>query len=299
MHEEVIRKEAREWEGKSKGMPLGYRIFVWLMRTAGLYPAYFLLVFVAFYYFLFSRETSRHSYCFFRKRMHFSALKSRWKVYVSYFMIGQVIIDKVAIMSGMAKNFSSTSTGSENLKQIVREGKGGILLGAHLGNWEIAGQFLLNYDGVVNIVMYEGEEAQIKQYLESVTGKRRFNVIPVKPDLSHVYLMSEALQRGELICMHADRFMEGNRTMAIPFLGSEALFPAGPFQLVRSLKAPFTYVYGVKTGPMHYDFFARPLRDARNFASVKAIMEDYAHDLEGMVRLHPEQWFNYYDFWKQ
>jgi predicted LPLAT superfamily acyltransferase len=27
------------------------------------------------------------------------------------------------------------------------------------------------------------------------------------------------------------------------------------------------------------------------------MLEDYVHDLEGMVKQFPEQWFNYYDFW--
>jgi len=29
------------------------------------------------------------------------------------------------------------------------------------------------------------------------------------------------------------------------------------------------------------------------------MVKDYANDLEGMVKQYPEQWFNYYDFWKK
>jgi predicted LPLAT superfamily acyltransferase len=180
---------------------------------------------------------------------------------------------------------------------MAQMGRGAILLGAHLGNWEIAGHFITKYDTVVNIVMYDADHEQIKSYLESVTGANRFKVIPIKTDLSHVYLMSEALMRGETICMHADRFLPGNRTAPMPFFGEDALFPTGPFQLVKALKAPYTFVYGVKSGPSHYDFYARPLREARDFGSLEDMMKDYVTDLESMVRNCPGQWFNYYDFW--
>ena len=286
-----------QWDGKSKGTPLGYRIFVAVMATVGLYPAYFLLLFVVLYYFLFSFKTSKHSYSFFRMRCGYGIIRSVAMVYWSYFMLGQSLVDKVAAMSGLSGKFTSTSNGAENIVKMAEMKRGSIMLGAHLGNWEIAGHFIARYDTVVNILMFDGDHEQIKGYIDSVTGGKKFKIIPIKGDLSHVYLMSEALMRGETICMHADRFLPGNRTLPVPFLGEEALFPTGPFQLVRALKAPYTYVYGVKTGPLHYDFYARPPREVNDFGSIEAMMKDYVNDLESMVRKCPGQWFNYYDFW--
>jgi predicted LPLAT superfamily acyltransferase len=218
-------------------------------------------------------------------------------VYWSYFMLGQSIIDKVAVMSGLSKKFTSTSTGSENIVKMAEMKRGAIMLGAHLGNWEIAGHFISRYDTMVNILMYDNDHERIKNYLDSVTGTNKYNIIPIKADLSHVYLMSEALARGETICMHADRFLPGNRTAVMSFMGEDALFPTGPFQLVKALKAPYTFVYGVKTGATHYDFYARTPREANDFASIDMMMSDYVSDLESMVRKCPGQWFNYYDFW--
>jgi predicted LPLAT superfamily acyltransferase len=286
-----------QWEGKSKGTPLGYRIFVGILRYLGLYPAYALLVFVAFYYFLFSWTTTGHSYSFFRKRCHFGILRSIGMIYWSYFMIGQSLIDKVAILSGLGNKFTSRSNGAENIAQMAAQKRGAIMLGAHLGNWEIAGHFIARYDTVVNVLMYDGEHEQIKALMEQVIGGKKFNIIPIKADLSHVYVMSEALMRGETICMHADRFVAGSRTAAIEFMGEKALFPTGPFQLIKALKAPFTYVYGVKTGATHYEFYARKPKEVTDFAGMEEMMQDYVKDLESMVRKCPSQWFNYYDFW--
>jgi len=288
-----------EWEGKSKGLPLGYQFFVMVLRYLGVLPAYLFLYLVVPYYFLFSWKTSRPALDFFRKKIGYSWLVSWGKLFRTYYLIGQIVIDKVVVMSGMSKKFTSESFGAENLKKMVSMNKGGILLGAHLGNWEIAGHYLLNYNNTINIVMYDGEDLRIKEYLESVTGGRKYNVIAIKNDLSHIYAISEALERNEIICMHADRFVKGNRTTLVNFLGEDAPFPQGPFQLIKTFKAPYTFVYGIKKSTTHYNFFARPIRAVPADATVESLMKDYVQDLEGMVKKYPEQWFNYYDFWKK
>ncbi len=86
-------------------------------------------------------------------------------------------------------------------------GKGGLLLSAHVGNWEAAGYLLERLNTNISIVMFDGEHQKIKQYLEKVTATKKASVIVIKDDLSHVYAINEALSRNELVCMHADRFM--------------------------------------------------------------------------------------------
>ena len=63
--------------------------------------------------------------------------------------------------------------------------------------------------------MFDGEQEQIKEYLASVTGKKMVNIIFIKNDLSHIYEISDAFTNNELVCMHADRFVEGNKTLEI------------------------------------------------------------------------------------
>lgn len=289
-----------EWKGQSRGTPIGYRIFIFLIRTFGLRAAYGLLVFVAGWFFVFDpQKSNRVMFQYFHERIGFSKFKSWWKIYTNYRLIGQILIDKVAVMSGLSDKIKFTSHGAEYFKAMLQEQRGGFLLGAHLGNWEIAGHFLAGYGDAVNIVLYDGEHQQIKEQLERATGGKQFNVIPIKNDLSHVYAINEALQRNEIICMHADRFLPGNRTQTVSFLGKEAQFPTGPFQLIKSLRAPYTFVYGLKSAATHYDFYARPHRIATNETKVDDILKEYVADLEKMVQQAPEQWFNYYDFWAE
>jgi predicted LPLAT superfamily acyltransferase len=288
-----------EWQGKSKGTPFGYRVFIAILRNFGVKPAYAFLYIIASYYFLFSWQSSRWSYYFFHKRMGYSKLKSILKIYESYLMLGQTLIDRVVVSAGIGGKITSESFGAENLHNMVALKKGGILLGSHIGNWGIASQYLMNYDKNINVLVYDIEHEQIKKTLEETTGGRGYNMILIKDDLSHIFEIGEALQRGEIICMTADRFMPGARTASVKFIGEYAQFGVGPFQIIKSFRAPYSFVYGVKAGGTHYHCFARPHREVTRESTTEQIMQDYVQDLEGIVMKYPEQWFNYYDFWKK
>jgi predicted LPLAT superfamily acyltransferase len=289
------------WEGKSKGSKAGYKIFVFVVTTLGVLPAYFLLRFVAFYYFLFSWSSSRYTYNYFRRRLGFSISRSLLNIYRNYYVFGQTLLDKIVVMAGIENRFTYDFDGEENLRAIVANGKGGILLSGHVGNWEAAGHLLKRLDTRINVVMFDGEHERIKQYLGQVTGGRNFNVIVVSNDLSHVYAISEALARNELICLHADRFLEGNKTITKSFLGAQALFPAGPFLLAAGFNVPVSIVFAFKESATHYHFYGSPLFQ-RQATENKIVFTDkltdaFTSQLEQKVKMYPEQWFNYYNFW--
>jgi predicted LPLAT superfamily acyltransferase len=289
------------WEGKSKGNQLGYRIFVFVCRTLGIFPAYFLLRFVACYYFLFSWSSSKHIYRYFRFRLGYPAWRSLLKIYSNYYVFGQTLLDKIIVMAGIENKFTYHFDGEENLRQIAEGGKGGILLSAHVGNWEAAGHLLKRLNTRINIVMFDGEHQRIKHYLDQVTGGKNFNVIVIKNDLSHVYAISEALSRNEMICLHADRFLEGNKTFTSNFLGAEAEFPAGPFLLAAGFHVPVSIVFAFKETATHYHFYGSPLLDRSDSENRKAftdkLMHSFVAEMEQKLKMYPEQWFNYYNFW--
>lgn len=292
-----------QWKGKSRGNRLGYSIFVFLIKTFGPAPAYLLLRFVAFYYLLFSASSSRHIHSYFRHRHGYSSVRSLLGVYHNYYLFGQTLLDKIMVMSGMGSRFTFDFDGEDNLLRMVNGGKGGILISAHVGNWEAAGHLLERLKTPVNVVMYDAEHQRIKDYLAEVTGGRKFKVIVVREDLSHVYAIGEALQRNELVCLHADRFLDGNKTFSTGFLGGLAHFPSGPFMLAATFGVPVSVVFAFKESSSHYHFFGSDLmqrapgEDSRSFR--EKLSRTFVQQLEEKTRRYPEQWFNYYNFWAE
>jgi predicted LPLAT superfamily acyltransferase len=289
------------WQGRSKGTPLGYRIFVWICHHLGLKPAYALLRIVAFYFFIFSRQSSNAIYQYFRKRHHFGVFDSWWRTYRNNYLLGQTLLDKMAVFSGIENRFTYHFDGLDNLRQMVSMGKGGILLSAHTGNWEMAGHHLGHLNTKINIVVFDAEHEKIKNYLDGLS-KKEFNVIVIRDDMSHVYRMGAALANNELVCMHADRFLEGNKTMTLSLLGAEAPFPAGPFLMAAGFNVPVAFVFAFKETDIHYHYFGSPLVQRPENESKKdfalRLAQLYVSDLEKKIKQYPEQWFNYYDFWK-
>lgn len=289
------------WQGKSKGTPLGYRIFVAVIKRSGVLLAYILLRLVAFYYFLFSYNSSKIIYRFYRNRLNHSVLRSLLYLYRNYYIFGQTLIDKIAVMAVSENKFTYNFDGEEILRQITAMQKGGMLLSAHIGNWEIAGFLLKRLNTKINIVIFDGEHERIKQYLESVTQKSTAKFIIIRNDLSHIYEIAAALKNNELVCMHADRFVEGNKTLSTNFLGQPAKFPLGPFLLATQFKVPVSFVFAMKESSFHYHFFASPIKafpDASKEIYMQQMLADFVVSMEEKVKAYPEQWFNYYDFWQ-
>lgn len=289
------------WQGKSKGTPLGYRIFVVTLKHLGLTPAYALLHLVAFYYLIFSFRSSRIAYRFYRHRLAYSPGKSIRYLYKNYVRFGESIIDKIAVLSGTPTRLSFNFDDEYLLHDMISKGRGGLLLSAHIGNWEVAGNLLRRLKTKINIVLFDGEDEAIRKYISGVTGNWQVGVIVLKDDLSHIYAISEALRNNELICMHADRFLEGNKTISAAFLGSKARFPVGPFVLAQTFKVPVTFVFAMKQTKFHYYFYASQLQDDYSQEKTKGMqlmVDKFAADMEEKVKSYPDQWYNFYDFWQ-
>ena len=289
------------WRGQSRGTPFGYRIFIFLIKYAGIRSAYFLLYFVGFYFIFAGSKKTQNFY--FQKIHGLSKWRSFWSRYRNNFRFGQILIDKVAALSGNASQFTFDFDGENYLREMK---EGGFMIGAHMGNWEIAGELLKRLEVKVNILMYENERQQIKQLLDNVQSEKTMNIIPLKDDLSHILAIKQAMERNEIVVIHGDRFVEGAPSMGKLFMGKKALFPYGPFYLAARFNKPISFAFAFKETANHYHFYATPqktypriknLNDRKEVSGM--ILHDYIEILEDMVQKYPEQWFNFYEFWEE
>ncbi|WP_298474497.1 lipid A biosynthesis acyltransferase [uncultured Maribacter sp.] len=288
---------AKKWEGKSKGTVLGYKIFVFFIKFLGLSSAYFILNFVVVYYFFFSKQGRESSFEYFNNRLKYSKFKSLISVLKNTYVFGQTIIDKIAISSGLRNKFSYEFDGEHNITNLIKKKQGGILISAHVGNFEIAEFFFdeIDHSSQIHLVTTDSEHEQIKSYLESVTGKSNIKFILVNEDLNHIFEIKAALDKGGLVCFTGDRYFEGNKTLTQSLLGEEAEFPAGPFLMASRLNVPVLFVYVMKETKKHYHLYAR--RAKANSRDAQGLLKEYTESVEWMLRKYPLQWFNYFKFW--
>ncbi len=298
-------KKETKWDGQSKGKVLGFKIFVFILNNFGLNPAYFLLSFVSCYYFLFSKPNV-FIRDYFKKVHGYSNLKARLAVYKNNFILGQTIIDKVAVMAGAKNPFHVIHKNGKQLEDIAKIGKGGILISAHIGNWEVAGQGLNRLNTPFNILMYSNEKENIKEYMDGVMTEKKINIISIDEETkSHIIELHKAFTNNELVVMHGDRYREGAKTITVPFFGTPAKFPAGPFIMAAKFGVPLCIAFAVKIDKHTYEFSIeepiivdRVRGDAQLEKVCNELAVKYVSAVEKMVLKYPHQWFNYYDFWK-
>ncbi len=294
-----------KWDGQSRAKVTGYKLFYVILATFGLSPAYFILRFVAFYYFLFSKPNI-HIRNYFMQVHGYSNLKARVAVYKNNFLLGQTILDKVAVMSGIKNAFKVIHVNGNMLNELTAIGKGGILVSAHIGNWEVAGQGLNRLGTAFNVLMYSNEKEEVKEYMDGKMKEKKINIIAINEETkSHIIELHKAFTNNELVVMHGDRYREGAKTLTADFFGRPAKFPAGPFVMAAKFGVPLCIVFAVKTDNHTYQFSTEEpiqVNRVRGEAELERVCEEllqkYIVEVEKMVKAHPHQWFNYYDFWK-
>jgi predicted LPLAT superfamily acyltransferase len=293
-----------EWQGKSRGGLWGYRFFIFILRKFGISFAYFFIRIIAIYYLFFSRKAFKAILFYFNTIIKYKRFKSFFKTYKNFILLGEVLVDKMASLFGYNNLFTYCFDGEENLKEIIDSNKGGLLIGAHIGNWEIASHQLNRFKGKINLLMLDAEKRKVDKLLSNVSVHypENVNMIVVKDDFSHIYEVCKALQNKEIVCVHGDRFLKDSKTEIIKFLGKEAAFSTGPFILAAKFKVPVCYFYGMKEPRRHYHLYAFNSKIDTTLYSKNIPVDmllEYTTNLEQIINKYPEQWFNYFQFWQE
>ncbi|MDR1203338.1 MAG: acyltransferase [Tannerellaceae bacterium] len=293
-----------DWKGHTRGGTFGYGFFILLIRLLGIKVAYAFLCLVVVYFIPFAPKATCATWRYARNILHYGYFRSVGFLFLNYYRLGQTLIDKVAIGLGQVHSYHfDFGENYEDFLDILNGQQGVILIGAHVGNWEIGAPFFNDYGKKMNIVMFDAEYQKIKDLLAKHRDESHYKVIPVNEDnLTHVFRISDALNRNEYVCFQGDRFAKGTQTLSAFFMGKEAFFPAGPYLLASRLDVPVIFYFAMREKGMRYSFnfvLAEPVEKGKGKKPEEAILGQYIKALETIIRNYPEQWFNYYDFWKQ
>ena len=167
------------WSGKSRGGSFGYNFFVLLIKVFGINCAYIFLAFITIYFIIFAPKASKSIWWYNRNILKYNPLKSFYKLYIHFYTFGQTLIDKVSIGMGLESKYSFEFDNYNKFLEILDSGKGVILIGAHIGNWESGSAFFGDYSKRMNIIMFNNEYQKIKQVLDKNSKFKHYNIIPI------------------------------------------------------------------------------------------------------------------------
>jgi len=287
---------------RERGSILAIKIMAWLCRRCNHRLVNLLLYPITAYFFVTSRAAHKASKRFFA----LATAETNWSnFYRQLLCFSRSLVDRITMLNGDADVFKVNHSGRDSLMNSLKDGRGLIMLGSHLGNFEACQLLADDRMGItIHIVAYFSGSAKVRQALDAINPALHRRVIdPAEPDA--VLRMRDVISKGGVLAMLGDRTGIGNRKVTLEFMGKPADFPSGPYHLASILGCPLFCFFGLRTGPFAYDTFAIRLFDALQTnrggrdREILLYAQRYADILAEKAREYPSNWFNFSEFWNE
>jgi predicted LPLAT superfamily acyltransferase len=284
-----------------RGTPASLHQMAWIAVRWGRAITRLLLCPVTLYFVIASRAARQTSYEFLKRARGGSV--HWWHVFRHFYCFGATILDRLYLLRGEFERFRVTIHGREVLQRQLENGKGCILLGSHLGSFEVLRALGVMQRSVPLKVLMDTEHNQnITRFFDALNPTIAGTVIaPDRPDT--LIRVRESLDAGCFVGMLGDRVFGADKTTQCHFLGAPATFPAGPILLAAMMHCPLILFFGLYRGgnryEIHFEHFADAIfldRDHRA-EETQSWMQQYVARLEHYARRAPYNWFNFYSFW--
>lgn len=290
------------------GTVFGIRLLVLVTRAFGRRIAGLVLYFVALYFALVRGAARRASRDYLRRM----GLGSRFRDVVAHLhTFARVSLDRLYFLTGNWKPFTFEQVNHDGLVAAAESKRGVLLVGAHLGSFEVMRCRARSYELPINVVVDFSNAARINSVLRTLSPESDTRLISLADDaVAAMLAIRAAIERGELVAILGDRAPATSsreaasaRAVKVDLLGAPAELPTGPWLIAHALRCPVYFVAGLYTPPNHYQLHFELLasevvldRKDRQ-GSIARYAQRYADTLERHARAAPLNWFNFYDFW--
>ena len=189
--------------------------------------------------------------------------------------------------------------GKEHLDKSYAEGRGVLLLTAHLGNWEFLGGWLVKMGYRLTALARRMSYQRHENVLEGLRKDSGFDSI----DRNDTREILRRIRQGHLIAILSDQDIPKLDGVYVNFLGRLAYTPTGIVLLALKTGAPIVPMFIIRQPDgRHRITFRQPLElvrtGERNWDTLLNTIR-YTNVIEEMVRAHPEQWMWFHDRWRQ
>ena len=287
---------------KERGSALLLRFMSWLSLTLGRRLTRPIVYGIAAYFLLAVPAARQASRAYLQRVL---GRPAGWgDLYRHILAFASTIHDRIYLLNDRHELFDIRIHGEELLQTPEINDSGVLILGAHLGSFEVLRAIARrNTTRQVCAAMYPENARLLNSMLAQVNAGVVLDIITLG-QLDAIFTLKERLDAGAMVALLADRAVRQDGQRLIPFLGDPAPFPLGPFRLAGLLKRPVFFMTGLYRGGNRYDVHFERLADFSHIAhaqrdeAIQQAMQRYAQLLEQHCRLDPDNWFNFYDFWE-
>ena len=278
---------------KQYGNALGHKIILAIYKVLGYKFVSFILNFVVLYYVVFTPSVKQSLDSYYK---HLGLKLS----FVAYFR--HIKLFSLSIFDRFISRIKpdELSFERENREAFLSLQEGGIVLLSHIGGWATAGYSMRAKIPPMNIVMHEVTKDEISELEKSKQRQNETNVKIIdlnKGAIAANIQIANALMNKEVVAMMADRVTDPRKVVSVDFLGSKVLINKNPFDIAYRFKKPLVATFVVLTKEKHYKLIFKDI--AIDEKSLEEIAQEYINILTKIIKIYPNQWYNFYDFFNQ
>ena len=283
-----------------RGSATAMALMTWLTLRLGRAATRWLLPFICLYYYAAAPAARRASRAFLARAL--GREPGAADVLRHQLSFAATLHDRLLLASGGNAPLELEVSGAAEIERLLGRGRGCILVGSHLGSFEILRALGRSRGKPVNVLMHEANAEKAKTLFARLAPELERRVLAAgRPET--MLRIKECLERGEIVGILGDRALGRDRTQRCAFFGAPALFPTGPWLLAAALGAPVALFFGLYRGGARYEVIFETLtegegvpREARQGVAAGWLAR-YVARLEHHARRAPYNWFNFYDFW--
>lgn len=286
---------------RERGSAFALHLVGWIARCFGRGCSRAVLYPITLYFFLTARRARAASYdylCRVIRREPSPAERFR-----HFYWFASTILDRVYFLTGGVAGFDVRVTDPDGLWQRIRARQGCVLLGAHVGSFEMLRTLAVDEHQVrLKVLMRTEQNAVVTRFLAALNPSIADTVVELR-GLDDMLRLRDHVEQGGLVALLADRVLPGEPWVECEFLGSEARFPLAPFRLAAALRVPIYLFFGLYQGGRRYDACFEVLEVDRNLPAaersrtIRHLAQQFAGRLAWHVRRAPFNWFNFFPFW--
>lgn len=305
------RPNSQHWAAQQeRGSFLLMKFIALAVRLLGRRALSPLLYAIVLYFFLLGGKARRSIWHYQHNLANWSGRSelqpSRHSVFRQFMAFADSLLDKLDVWNDKLSLQDIDLVDRHDLHGHMQDARGQMLVGAHLGNLEVCRALAeLNNKVRMNVLVHTKHAEQFNRLLGEA-GASNLRLIQVSElDPAIMLQLSERLERGEWLAIAGDRVpLHGARSVTVDFLGQSAAFPQGPWLLAGLLRCPLNLMSCLKIDG-RYQVLLEPLADRVQWkrgerdAVIRTWVQRYAQRLGQLCLDAPQQWFNFYPFWKQ
>ncbi|KAB1503730.1 phosphatidylinositol mannoside acyltransferase [Corynebacterium sp. 320] len=189
-------------------------------------------------------------------------------------------------------NEGFVDSGNETVLEAIKAGQGLVLVLPHMGNWDMAGMWLVDRAGPFSTVAERLKPESLFDAFVEYRESLGFEIIAHEgTQESPFHMLEKRLNQGGIVCLMGDRDLSGHG-VPVRFFGETAFMPRGAALLAQRTGARLIVAgLGFDETADGHERWVQRVREITNLdRPVEEIVQEQASIFEEFISAHPADW---------